>query len=142
MPIIKHKKNDVVFNNIKTWGNTSIHVGVFSQESGGNEATTAEVAMIQEFGTSTIPSRPFISDSFYESDAVVPYILSDLMLKQNFNPLIRDIGKRLKSLMEDRLMKSPEYYQANAPMTISIKGFDHPLIHHGNMFNDIDFKIR
>lgn len=142
MPIVKNKKNDKVLDSIKTWSDKSIHVGVFSEDGGADGVSTAEVAMIQEFGTSTIPSRPFISDSFYESDTVVPYMLSDFLLVQNFNPLLKDIGKMLKDMMEDRLMKSPAYYQANAPMTISIKGFDHPLIHHGNMFNDIDYKIR
>lgn len=131
---------------MNTWSDLNIKVGVFSKggsysNDGGEPLSSADVALINEMGSGNIPARPFISDSFYESEDIVEPMLEGFLFEKNTKSLSRDIGKILKQMMQQRIIESSSHYQANAPTTIERKGFDHPLVETGRMLGDVNFKV-
>jgi len=111
-----------------------IHVG-FKRGKGVYEDGTdvADVAMFNEFGTSTIPARPFMEQSFERHKAEYveecERIWDAVVKKQPTAPLIRKFGKKVKQDIIDEIELGQ--FVPNAPSTVARKGFNKPLYETG-----------
>jgi hypothetical protein len=117
--------------------------GKLGDQSHGEGLTVTNVAVFNEFGTPTIPERPFLRDT---SDLIKTDIeaLSDKMLdqivrgKSTVKKALDVIGLRVQAAFRRAVNQwdSPP----NAPATIRKKGADNPLVDTGQMRNSIEFE--
>lgn len=112
--------------------------------SEANGASIAEVATYNEYGTSRIPSRPFIAIATDESkgwQSEVKKQVGGITSSADVNGALNTIGeqmkKNIKNVIGDRSKLKP-----NAPSTIAKKGFDAPLIDTGKLQEAIDFEVK
>jgi hypothetical protein len=147
MPIIINKRNTKAYKSIESWSDSNLHVGVFSTSSpytgdDGEKLTSADIALIHELGTSEIPSRPFITDSFYGSENIVSSAINTHIFDKSYQSFVRYLGGILKGEMQTRIQESPTHYIGNSRKTIDKKGFNHPLVETGRMLRDVNYKIK
>lgn len=143
---VELKTNEAFFKSLnRGFDKNEIHVGVFGEES-SQKALSAETGVYFDKTKNkrfNAPVRPFISDSFNEAvDSLDSVFNDEMVLSKEFENKIDSIGQKLVIDMQSKIEFSPTYYEGNAPLTIANKGFDHPLIETGEMYNDIGFKIK
>ncbi|WP_435952737.1 hypothetical protein [Dryocola sp. BD626] len=104
----------------------------------------AQYATWNEFGTRTIPSRPFMRTYFDASKARLEKFATNgisqvLVGKATFPQFINAAGV----YMVDGVKKSINTgaWLPNSPITVSLKGSSKPLIDTGVMLNSVTFAI-
>jgi hypothetical protein len=130
----------------KTSGGPHVKVGILETagtHEGEGGLTVADVAVFNEFGTPTIPERPFLRDT---ADAIRPEMnsLADKILdrimrgKSTIDEGLDIMGLKVQSAIKAAITnwKTPP----NAPSTIAKKGVDNPLVDTGQMRNSIEFQ--
>ena len=123
----------------------TIKAGVLqSAGSEKNGVPISQVATWNEYGTSRIPSRPFIAIATDESkgwQSEVKKQVGGITSSADVNGALNTIGeqmkKDIKNVIGDRSKLKP-----NAPSTIAKKGFDAPLIDTGKLQEAIDFEVK
>ena len=123
----------------------TIKAGVLqSAGSEKNGVPISQVATWNEYGTSRIPSRPFIAIATDESkgwQGEVKMQVGGITSSADVNGVLNTIGeqmkKDIKNVIGDRSKLKP-----NAPSTIAKKGFDAPLIDTGKLQESIDFEVK
>lgn len=119
-----------------------IHVG-FQRGKGvyENGADVADVAMYNEFGTSKIPPRPFMEQSFkrHEQEYVeeCENIFNAMVKGQKTSGLIRIFGQKVKKDIVDEIERGE--FVPNAPSTVAKKGFNKPLYETGLLEKSISY---
>lgn len=121
-----------------------VKVGVLSDAETKDGQNLASIAAYNEFGTSKIPSRPFMAQTF------------DLNNSQTKRFIDKEYGKVLdrKQSIADGLYKIGIFYQEktqsqislgkfapNKPATIKAKGSSKPLIDTGRLRKSINFEV-
>ena len=122
--------------------NRDIHVG-FKRGVGVYEDGTdvVDVAMFNEYGTSKIPARPFLRQSFERHKT--EYVLEcekiyTYMIKGNkISGEIRKFGQKVKQDIVDEIERGE--FVPNAPSTVRKKGFNKPLYETGLMEKSISY---
>lgn len=95
-------------------------------------------ATFNEFGTSNAPARPALRSAV---DANMVEIAAGTGLQvirlldgeTDAEGALQGMGNGMKALIERRIDQSPSWAVPNAPLTIALKGGDHPLIDTGEM---------
>lgn len=104
-----------------------------------------DVAIINEFGTPTIPPRPFMR-AFADRNRA----LLDKAMKQALDATVAGasagtqlvrLGTFAQQAQQQFIRASPSWAIANAPATIKRKGSSKPLIHHSVMVNAIRYEV-
>ena len=111
------------------------------EESG---ADILDVAMFNELGTSTSPSRPFMAMSVDENaDKINAFLKNQLKLlaqgKTTAEGILKAIGVFQKGLIQKKIQNGD--FEPNAPSTIKKKGSEHPLIDTGTMRQSVNFVV-
>ncbi|RYM52020.1 hypothetical protein [Serratia proteamaculans] len=130
-------------NELKTAGNREVVVGIQKGEV-HDGVLVAEYATWNEFGTRTMPSRPFMRTYFDTSVQklerfAVNGINQVLLGRGAFNQFFNAAGV----FMVDGIKKSITNgaWRPNSPLTIKLKGSSKPLIDSGTMLNSVTFAI-
>lgn len=120
----------------------TIHVG-FQRGKGvyENGADVADVARYNEYGTSKIPARPFMEQSFsrHEQEYVeeCEKIYNAMLKGQKTSGMIRKFGQKVKQDIVDEIELGQ--FVPNAPSTVARKGFNKPLYETGLMEKSITY---
>ncbi len=122
-----------------------VSAGFFSSDHYDDEKKTpvAAVAAWNEFGTETIPERPFFRTALEEAKPKVVALLKDEIdpRRMTVGPLLADkIGERVADEIRgsiDRWREPP-----NAPATIARKGRDDPLVDTGQMRDAATWRVK
>lgn len=107
-------------------------------------ANLADVATFNEFGTSDIPARPFMGQTFENNRDIVGASIA-VMKDQIFlgetsvTRALNKLGTWYKGLIQ-KIFKEGEF-QENAPATIRIKKSSKPLIDTGRLRQSIDYEV-
>lgn len=126
-----------------------VNVGVLSTAgtyaSDDGPVNIADVATFNEFGTSAIPSRPFMAQAF---DSNLESIKS--FVSARFDELfsgkittetgLKMIGVFFKGKVQETISKGD--FAPNAPSTVAAKGSSHPLIDTGRLRQSINFEVK
>lgn len=113
---------------------------IAGQDSEEDGTDVAEVAGINEFGTSTIPSRPFLRNSFDNHQDEINSFCDNLSGKMLSGQI--EISQGLKLLGEEQRnhvideIRTGDFVE-NAPATIAKKKSSHPLIDTGQMMQSV-----
>ena len=110
----------------------------------GTESTILDRAVYNEFGTATIPERPFMRDGLRDgipelkqvNKGLVKRIIDGRLTKQQ---ALNQLGMKGVQLIQNSItgLKDP----ANAPSTIERKGSSNPLIDTGEMRQSVTHKV-
>ena len=103
-----------------------------------------DVAIYNEFGTSTIPPRPFMKQSF-ESNADninkhVQNSYKQLEAGSTAEAITQSVGTMAKGVIQDYIANGE--FVPNAPSTIARKHSSRPLIDTGLMRQSVNFVVR
>lgn len=117
---------------------------IAGQDTEEDGADVAEVAGINEFGTSTIPSRPFLRNSFDNNQDEINNFCDNLSGKMlsgqtDVKQGLKLLGEKQRNLIDDEIRKGD--YAENAPVTIAKKHSSHPLIDTGQMRQSVHYMI-
>jgi len=111
--------------------------------------TQATIAKWQEFGTedkdgkALIPERPFLSRAFLVNKTKYKKLMKEDIKKimagtYTTSKMMSRLGRLVRKMIKNqiRVTKSP----INKPKTISMKGFNDPLIHTKRMLHGVKFR--
>lgn len=99
----------------------------------------AFVAACNEFGTSTIPSRPFFRNAIAENKKLWKKNLINIYKKEGEKSFYL-IGIKIVSDIRKSILQLE--IPPNAPSTIRRKGHDSPLIDTGQMLRSVDHEVK
>lgn len=107
---------------------------------GDNPPTLEEVALWNEFGTETIPARPFLSRAQKSANARCAKLVKARM---DENADIEQIAKEIGIVLQDEIQQqiTKGNFVPNAPSTIKRKGSSRPLIDTGNLRQSVHWGI-
>lgn len=150
--IIKDKGWNRILKNLNKIDDSFVKIGLLgdagSYDTGGG-VNVAQVATWQEFGTTTIPARPFMRQTFEENRDKV----SQLTLKMRNNIYsgslavdagLKTLGVAYKGLIQKQIRNGN--FAANAESTIRAKTVNGkkgttPLINTGQMIGSVNFEV-
>ena len=109
-----------------------------------NGAKLVDVATWNEYGTSRIPSRPFVRLAFEGNRGKLKQlsdnVAADIIARRGYSTGLNNLGGQMvddiKNVIGDKSKLAP-----NAPATIRKKGHDKPLIDKGKLKAGIDSRI-
>lgn len=120
---------------------TSIVVGYFKGLLYDNNIPVAQIASWNEFGTETIPPRPFMRNSIRNNRKKWIKLYRDRIIRNKLN--INRSSNYIANIMVgdvktsiDKLLNPP-----NRPSTIEKKKSSHPLIDTGRLKNSLTYEI-
>lgn len=112
------------------------------QEDDGTDL--CDIALWNELGTSSIPSRPFMRDAVDKHrDEIDKFLDQQFSLlakgKTNAEMMMKSIGVFVKGLVQQEIVDGT--FEPNAPSTIKRKKSDKPLIDTGKMRQSVNFVV-
>lgn len=110
------------------------------------EGEVLEYAMYNEFGTSRIPARPFMQQTFDNNKAEIDKFidfLGDQILngKGNADRALRLIGETYQLKVQQTIRDAKSWAVPNNPKTVEQKGSSSPLIDQGRMIGAVRYEI-
>ena len=132
------------FKELKKLENSEIHVGFQGDETYEDGTSLAEVATYNELGTSDIPARPFMRQSFenHESELQAACDMANNVLNGGgtAETALKQLGAFTVGLVQDEIVNGG--FEPNAESTIAKKGSAQPLIDTGTMRQSVNFVIK
>lgn len=100
-------------------------VGIIGSMTYPDGMNVAEVGYINEYGTETIPSRPFFRKAIADNREILPKMAASLLKDKDPETALRLIGEHMVGELTDSVMTWSD--PPNAASTIAEKGYDAPL---------------
>ncbi len=124
-----------------TVGPKKVSVGFLEGATYPDGTSVATVAAAQEFGTDTIPPRPFFRSMVAAKQGEWGPALAVQLTKTGFDveKSLRRAGEGIKGQLQQSILdtNSPPL----AESTVKAKGFDKPLIDTGVMLRSVDYRV-
>lgn len=123
-----------------------VKVGIFEDSKYGPEndnLPVAQVALWQEQGTATSPSRPFMSATMSNSEVedIIKFgmkaAVAAVAHKSDPDKFLDGIGEGVAGFMQ---LTAFDWPGSNSTSTIKSKGFNDPLLHTGKMIDSITYQ--
>ena len=123
-------------------GVKGVAVGFFSTAMYEDGTPVAAVAAWNEFGTETIPERPFFRNALAESERSVGRILQGGLDTKKMvvdEQLAGRVGAHVQGKIQESItaLKEPP----NAPSTVRAKGSSDPLMDTGTLRNSVAWEV-
>ena len=123
-------------------GVSGVKVGFFSTAKYEDGTPVAAVAAWNEFGTETIPERPFFRNALAESERSVGRVLQaglDTKKMVVDEQLAGRVGAHVQGQIQESItaLKEPP----NAPSTVRAKGSSDPLMDTGTLRNSVSWEV-
>lgn len=119
----------------------TLDVGFLAGSTESDGTSTPLVAALNEFGTGTMPPRPFFRNAIADNKDKWGPNLGTALVKTNFQAdrALALLGESIIGQIQDSINKltSPPL----AASTIQRKGFEKPLIEHGDMLRSVDKRV-
>lgn len=120
-------------------------VGVTSGTTENTGASVAQYAAMNEYGTSSIPARPFMRTAFDSNrqklertaDRAVGLVIDG---KMSETAALESMGLQMRAFIVRSIKSGP--WAPNAESTIRQKKSDKPLQDHGTLLANIQYEIR
>lgn len=122
-----------------------VRVGFQAKENDYKDGTAlVDVAAFNEFGTSEIPARPFMKQSFDNHEdklrSTGRKINNMLANGDSAEKAFKTVGVAAKGLVQKEIRDG--VFEPNTPATIRSKGSDRPLIDTGHMRQSVNYVIK
>lgn len=111
---------------------------------GSVDPEIVEIGMYNEFGTSTIPERPFIRQTFDTRQPKLKKVIAQLSSQMSEGMSKKEALTQLGDTFLTEIRKSIDAreYDKNARSTIERKGSDLPLVDKGTLQQALDLEVR
>ena len=130
-----------------------LEFGVINNKYPEKNISVGQVAIINEYGTETIPPRPAFRIGLERSvaknkkliDAALKNITNHLLtgrkdsIERQLTQALTQIGRSAKKETKDIIKQGS--MSPNAPLTIKKKGFDHPLWETGLLYESVEYLV-
>ncbi|HEY8838134.1 MAG TPA: hypothetical protein VIO16_10755 [Dehalococcoidia bacterium] len=120
----------------------TLSVGFLEGSTASNGDSIPLRAALNEFGTKNMPPRPFFRSMVASKSPEWPKAVGDLLKANDYDgeKTLGQAGEAIKGQLQQSItdLMSPPL----AESTIKRKGFDKPLIEHGDMLNAVDFTVK
>jgi HK97 gp10 family phage protein len=135
---------------IKAIENSSLRVGLLGNKKAlrgkGDKLTNAQVAIHNEFGTSTARARPFLRPTVAKGSKAYAEFLGEGMKKaiageKAFTETLGLLGQRVSADVKNYITQGSNL-RPNEDSTIARKGSSRPLIDTGRMMNSITYEVK
>ncbi len=132
-----------ILRNLRELDGKTVKAGILKNAGKEPNGTSlVDVAIYNEFGTSRIPSRPFLRIAtdkhkttwLNESERIVDKVLAKY--NPNFSILGNEMVENIRDVIGNKSLLAP-----NAPSTIRKKGHDKPLIDKGKLKSSIAYEV-
>jgi len=138
---------------VKRLRDRSVKIGIIGgnsryDNSDESEAVTVvDYAIFNEFGTDTIPERPFMATTHARySDQIAKF--TDFMVQRMIDgkisddTLLQNIGLRYQGLIRKTIREAKTWAAPNAERTIAEKGSSSPLIDTGRLIQAVNYEVK
>lgn len=118
----------------------TVRVGIIESQTYPDGESVAQVAYWNEYGTATIPARPFFRNTIAEKQGEWADKAAELLKQSDdTNHALALIGEGVKGDIVETIQnfREPE----NAPSTVKRKGFDKPLVDTGDLWRAIQSEV-
>lgn len=107
-------------------------------------ADLVDIALYNELGTDTIPSRPFLAQTVDQQGETIKQASAELIVqvvegKMKGKQALKNIGVLVKGAVQQQMVEGE--FVPNAPSTIQRKGSDKPLIDTGQLRQGVSYQI-
>ena len=120
-----------------------VRVGIIEQANyeGSDGESVAQVAFWNEYGTATIPPRPFFRNTIAQHKDEWPKQAAALMEANggDVRQTLELMGEGVKGQIVETIQNF--HTPPNAASTVKKKGFDKPLIDTGTLWRSIDYEV-
>lgn len=118
-----------------------LRVGFFANATYPDGTPVAAVAFWNNFGTGTIPPRPFFSNMITAKSPEWPRAIAGLLQvhRCDVDRVLQITGHAIAGQLKQSIIDTNT--PPNAPSTIRKKGFNKPLIETSHMINSVDFEV-
>ena len=132
------------FRELQKMTEMEVRVGFQGDEKYEDGTSIAEVAAINELGSSDIPERPFMRQSFenHESELQAACDAANRLVSSggSADQALQQIGVVAKGLVQEEIVNGG--FAPNAESTIRKKGSEQPLIDTGTMRQSVNFVVK
>lgn len=130
---------------ITAMGHYTVKVGIMSGESVEGVAVV-DYALWNEFGTSRIPARPFISTTYdlhhEEVEKFIEFLANKLIVGGTTPDAVANtLGQQYVKKIQETIRHAGSWAVPNAPSTVEQKGSSSPLIDTGRMLNAVSYEV-
>lgn len=129
---------------LKQLENLEVGVGFLEEDKNDEGISLAQIAAINEYGTSTIPARPFLRQSFEQNEDEIRDVCGQAIKMVasgvEVNKALDAIGVKAVGIVQEQIVNGD--FTPNAPSTIRKKKSDKPLIDTGQMRQGIHYVKR
>jgi len=161
--IIKDNRReyDKLIKSLKVLKSGHVNIGVLEKDGtkehkspmGGGDATIAEIATWNEFGTKKIPERPFMRGAADENKEAIGKIKENLYAEvksgsKTSKQALQSLGFKFKEMVRSRIMRSMSWATPSADSTVAGKASrgnpspNRPLIDTGLLLRSIDYEVK
>jgi len=132
------------FEALKKLSELEVQVGFQGDQTAEDGTSLAEIAAYNELGTSTIPARPFMKQSFENHEdelrAACERVNAALASGKSVEQALDALGVAIKGLVQTEIVDGG--FTENAPSTIKKKGSDKHLIDTGSMRQSVNYVVK
>lgn len=132
------------FKELEKLAGLEVQVGFQGDEAYEDGTSVSEIAAYNEFGTSNIPARPFMKQSFenHESElqAACDQVNKAIAQGRSAEQSLETLGVIVKGIVQQEIVEGG--FAANSPATIKKKGSERPLIDTSHMRQSVNFVIK
>ena len=122
---------------------TGVKVGIQAGQGQQDGTDMLDIAVFNEFGTATIPARPFMQDAAdkYHEDTgrVMEHLAKKVQEGADAGQALETLGQWYQAQQQAHI-RSGEF-QPNAPATVKRKGSSVPLIDKGQLVNSVRYEV-
>jgi len=130
---------------VKSLNGRSVKVGIIGNQQ-VDGVSVVDYAMYNEFGTSRIPARPFMSKTAeLHTKDIIQFAehLSGRLIDGKIGPTkaLQNIGEQYQKYIKQTIRDAKSWAAPNADSTIERKGSSSPLIDTGRMINSVSYEV-
>jgi len=103
----------------------ALKVGIIGSKTYPDGTPVAAVGYANEYGTPTIPARPFFRSTIENNASVLPEMIASLLKKHDPEAALRLVGEHMTGELKQAVMTWSD--PPNAESTIAQKGYNAPL---------------
>lgn len=135
-----------IMKEIQTLQSHSVEVGIMGNDS-VEGVSVVDYAVFNEFGTSRIPARPFMSRTYDQKlGEINKYMefLGNTVIegKANAMGVMTDLGNWYEAEIKKTIVDAKNWAVPNAASTVAMKKSSSPLIDTGRMLGAVKHEIR
>jgi phage gpG-like protein len=123
-----------------------VKVGITADSGSVDGTTVIDYATYNEFGTRSIPARPFMAttaDRYRDQTVKVAEAMIGQVLDQRYtvDTMLARLGAWYQAKVQQTIRDAKEWAVPNDPKTIAMKGSSSPLIDTGRLVQSVRYEV-